>query len=58
MGGLLCTRDLRIPVSTALGQLAARHEAREILEDFACDVPKFVTSVMTRDFGGPHTIMA
>jgi uncharacterized protein (DUF433 family) len=34
MGGLPCIRDLRIPVSTVLGQLAAGREAREILEDF------------------------
>ncbi len=33
-GGLPCIRDLRIPVSTILGQLAAGREAREILEDF------------------------
>ncbi|PZS31609.1 MAG: hypothetical protein DLM61_08310 [Pseudonocardiales bacterium] len=33
-GGLSCIRDLRIPVSTILGQLAAGREAREILEDF------------------------
>lgn len=34
MGGLPCIRDLRIPVSTILGQLAAGREAGEILEDF------------------------
>jgi uncharacterized protein (DUF433 family) len=34
MGGLPCIRDLRIPVSTILGQLAAWREAEEILEDF------------------------
>ena len=34
MGGLPCIRDLRIPVSTVLGQLAAGREAREILGDF------------------------
>ncbi|MBV9011768.1 MAG: DUF433 domain-containing protein [Pseudonocardiales bacterium] len=34
MGGLPCIRDLRIPVSTILGQLAAGREAEEILEDF------------------------
>ncbi|MDQ3765161.1 MAG: DUF433 domain-containing protein [Actinomycetota bacterium] len=34
MGGLPCIRDLRIPVSTILGQLAAGRETREILEDF------------------------
>jgi uncharacterized protein (DUF433 family) len=34
MGGLPCIRDLRIPVSTVLGQLAAGREVREILEDF------------------------
>ena len=34
MGGLPCIRDLRIPVSTILGQLAVGREAEEILEDF------------------------
>lgn len=34
MGGLPCIRDLRIPVGTVLGQLAAGREVREILEDF------------------------
>jgi uncharacterized protein (DUF433 family) len=34
MGGLPCIRDLRIPVSTILGQLAAGRETEEILEDF------------------------
>ncbi|MGH3692503.1 MAG: DUF433 domain-containing protein [Pseudonocardiaceae bacterium] len=34
MGGLPCIRDLRIPVSTILGQLAAGRETRQILEDF------------------------
>lgn len=34
MGGLPCIRDLRIPASTILGQLAAGREAEEILEDF------------------------
>lgn len=34
MGGLPCIRDLRIPVSTILGQLAAGREIAEILEDF------------------------
>ena len=34
MGGLPCIRDLRIPVSTVLGQLAAGRDAREILDDF------------------------
>lgn len=34
MGVLPCIRDLRIPVSSVLGQLAAEREAREILEDF------------------------
>jgi len=34
MGGLSCIRDLRIPVSTVLGQLAAGRDTREILEDF------------------------
>ena len=34
MGGLPCIRDLRIPVSTVLSQLAVGREAREILEDF------------------------
>lgn len=34
MGGLPCIRDLRIPVSAILGQLAAGREVEEILEDF------------------------
>lgn len=34
MGGLPCIRDLRIPVSTVLGQLAAGRTEAEILEDF------------------------
>lgn len=34
MGGLPCIRDLRIPVSTVLGQLAAGRAAGEILADF------------------------
>ncbi|MBV9141641.1 MAG: DUF433 domain-containing protein [Pseudonocardiales bacterium] len=34
MGGLPCIRDLRIPVSTILGQLATGRAAGEILEDF------------------------
>jgi uncharacterized protein (DUF433 family) len=34
MGGLPCIRDLRIPVSTVLGQLAAGRSRGEILEDF------------------------
>jgi uncharacterized protein (DUF433 family) len=34
MGGLPCIRDLRIPVSTVLGQLAAGRGVEEILEDF------------------------
>ncbi|MGH8952983.1 MAG: DUF433 domain-containing protein [Acidimicrobiia bacterium] len=34
MGGLPCIRDLRIPVSTILGQLAAGRETGQILEDF------------------------
>lgn len=34
MGGLPCIRDLRIPVSTIIGQLAARRTPAEILADF------------------------
>lgn len=34
MGGLACIRDLRVPVSTVLGQLAAGRSRAEILEDF------------------------
>ena len=34
MGGLPCIRDLRIPVSTVLGQLATGRGAGEILDDF------------------------
>jgi len=35
MGGLPCIRDLRIPVSSILGQLAAGRTHDEILEVFA-----------------------
>ncbi|MGH3827996.1 MAG: DUF433 domain-containing protein [Pseudonocardiaceae bacterium] len=34
MGGLPCIRDLRIPVSTVLGQLAAGCAEVEILQNF------------------------
>jgi len=34
MGGLPCIRGLRIPVTTILGQLAARRTSEEILADF------------------------
>jgi uncharacterized protein (DUF433 family) len=34
MGGLPCVRDLRIPVSTILGQLAAGRTREQILDDF------------------------
>src|SRR5919112_468056 len=34
MGGLPCIRDLRIPVSTVIGQLAAGRTHAEILADF------------------------
>lgn len=34
MGGLPCIRDLRIPVGTVLGQLAAGRSFSEILDDF------------------------
>lgn len=34
MGGLPCIRDLRIPVSTVLGQLAAGRTVEQILEDY------------------------
>ncbi|MDQ2880780.1 MAG: DUF433 domain-containing protein [Actinomycetota bacterium] len=34
MGGLPCIRDLRIPVSTVLGQMASGRDVPEILEDF------------------------
>jgi len=34
MGGLPCIRDLRIPVSTVIGQLAARRTHADILADF------------------------
>lgn len=34
MGGLPCIRDLRIPVSTVIGQLAAGRTHDEILADF------------------------
>ncbi|MGH3875145.1 MAG: DUF433 domain-containing protein [Pseudonocardiaceae bacterium] len=33
MGGLPCIRDLRIPVGTVLGQLAAGREVREVFPD-------------------------
>ncbi|MGH8909972.1 MAG: DUF433 domain-containing protein [Egibacteraceae bacterium] len=34
MGGLPCIRDLRIPVSTVIGQLAAGRSIDEILQDY------------------------
>lgn len=34
MGGLPCIRDLRIPVSTVLGQLAAGRTIDEVLADY------------------------
>jgi uncharacterized protein (DUF433 family) len=34
MGGLPCIRDLRIPVSTVLGQLAAGRTVGQVLEDY------------------------
>jgi uncharacterized protein (DUF433 family) len=34
MGGLPCIRDLRIPVSTVIGQLAAGRSHAEVREDF------------------------
>jgi uncharacterized protein (DUF433 family) len=34
MGGLPCIRDLRIPVSTVLGQLAAGRTVEQLLEDY------------------------
>lgn len=34
MGGLPCIRNLRIPVSTVIGQLAARRTPTQILDDF------------------------
>ena len=34
MGGLPCIRNLRVPVSTVLGQLAAGRTEAQILEDF------------------------
>ncbi len=40
MGGLPCIRDLRIPVSTILGQLATGRETGKILEDFPVWSPR------------------
>ena len=34
MGGLPCIRDLRIPVSAVLGQLADGRTAEQVLEDY------------------------
>lgn len=34
MGGLPCIRDLRIPVSAVVGQLAAGRSIDQILEDY------------------------
>ena len=34
MGGLPCIRDLRIPVATVLGQLAAGRSVDQVLEDY------------------------
>jgi uncharacterized protein (DUF433 family) len=40
MGGLACIRDLRIPVITILGQLAAGRGTGQILEDFLTWSPR------------------
>ncbi|MGL5908379.1 MAG: DUF433 domain-containing protein [Phycicoccus sp.] len=34
MGGIPCIRDLRVTVSTVLGQLAAGRSVEEILDDY------------------------
>lgn len=34
MGGLPCVRDLRVPVATVLGQLAAGRTTEQVLGDF------------------------
>lgn len=34
MGGLPCIRNLRIPVSTVVGQLAAGRTIEQVLEDY------------------------
>jgi uncharacterized protein (DUF433 family) len=34
MGGLPCIRDLRIPVGTVVGQLAAGRTVEQLLEDY------------------------
>ncbi|MGL5818204.1 MAG: DUF433 domain-containing protein [Phycicoccus sp.] len=34
MGGVPCIRDLRVTVSTVLGQLAAGRSVEEILDDY------------------------
>ena len=46
MGGLPYIRDLRIPVSTTLGQLAAGREAREILEEFPNPEPDDIRAAL------------
>jgi len=46
MGGLPCIRDLRIPVSTIIGQLAAERTNAEILEDFPDLEPQDILSAL------------
>jgi uncharacterized protein (DUF433 family) len=46
MGGLPCIRDLRIPVSTILGQLAAGRETAKILDDFPDLEPEDVLAAL------------
>jgi uncharacterized protein (DUF433 family) len=46
MGGMPCIRDLRIPVSTVLGQLATGRGAGEILEDFPDLEPADITAAL------------
>ena len=48
IGGLPCIRDLRIPVSAVLGQLAAGREAREILENFPDLEPEDILAALAR----------
>jgi uncharacterized protein (DUF433 family) len=54
MGGLPCIRDLRIPVSTILDQLAAGREIAEILEDFPDLEPEDILAALeyASAFGG------
>lgn len=46
MGGMPCIRDLRIPVATIIGQLAAGADVRQVLEDFPDLEPEDVSAAL------------